>query len=87
VPPQPGAVRWRRWDDDIVLRVESTASTHLLSPAGSCVFALLADHPEGLSMPLLAAALLDSAGPADLASLQALLLDLAQLGVLERADP
>jgi hypothetical protein len=51
------------------------------------VFALLADHPEGLSMPLLAAALLDSAGPADLASLQALLLDLAQLGVLERADP
>lgn len=41
--PASPAVRWHRWDGEIVARVDATGATHLLSPAAAAVVDVLND--------------------------------------------
>jgi len=84
VPSRPGSIRWRRWDEDVAVRVESTGGTHLLGPAAGCAFTVLLGAPSGMDLRQLADTMLDGAEPGDLERLDAMLLELHRLGVIEQ---
>ena len=94
--PGAGGLEWRHWDDEVVVQVASTGSTHLLSGAGAAVFLTLNDaRPTPVSLTQLADWLLEhSEGDAgdetgilatnqdiDAASLQATLLEFGRSGI------
>jgi PqqD family protein of HPr-rel-A system len=88
-----GTLHWRRWDDEDEMVVFDTASgnTHLLSPAAAEVLLALLDSPGPQDAEALAQRLLpgdDGAPPApqDVQALQALLSDLARLGLARGPD-
>lgn len=90
--PRGEALRWRHWDDDVVLRVASTGAVHLLHPTAAAVFLTLAEADRhaaaagvspALDLSALAAALLDTADTPALSQLAALLRDLQALGAVE----
>lgn len=87
-----GALRWRRWDDDMVVLDTTVACTHLLAPAAAEVLqALIEAHPEALDAAELAHRLLPGEGDApqredDVQALDTLLLQLARLGLVAARD-
>jgi hypothetical protein len=75
-------LQWRRWDDDVVVRVEGTGHTHLLAPAAAGVFSALCDVPGGMSAAELTEILVDRPTAQDLDRLAGLLGEMERLGVL-----
>lgn len=41
--------QWRRWEDEIVIRVDSTGDTHHLAPLAGAIFEILRNEPAGLA--------------------------------------
>ena len=100
--PDAGELEWRHWDGEVVVLVQSTGSTHLLSGAGAAVFLTLNDaRPSPVSMAQLADWLLEhrdgdpggDAGIRDIshdaaaASLLATLLEFSRSGIAIHLTP
>jgi PqqD family protein of HPr-rel-A system len=47
-PVSPEAIRWRAWDDELVVYNDATGATHHLNPLGSEVMRALLAHPQGI---------------------------------------
>jgi PqqD family protein of HPr-rel-A system len=83
------ALHWRRWDDEEMVVLDTTSGdTHLLSPAAAEVLLALLDAPQAQDAAQLAQRLLPGEQPGcaaadeDVSALQALLSDLARLGLV-----
>lgn len=100
--PHPGELEWRYWDGEVVVLVQSTGSTHLLSGAGAAVFLTLNDvRPTPVTFAQLADWLLehrdvDAGDETDIlatdraaaaASLQATLLEFGRSGIAIHLTP
>ena len=81
-------VDWREWDDEFVVRIESRAETHLLSPAAGNVLLALLDGRPALTLHEIDAKAFTGTNTdteADLESLQAVLADLERLAIVARS--
>jgi hypothetical protein len=85
------AALWRRWGEEMAVYEGRSARTHLLADGHAELFGLLAARPEALTLREIArefegeqdAPLQMPLSPAELASLEGLLGELVQLGLLE----
>ena len=86
LPAAPDALRWHRWEDEGVARVQATGATHLLSPAATTVFETLQAANDALGEQQLLEALVAQPGDEDRAALAHLLHELRALGIVASVD-
>lgn len=86
--PQPEAIAWRDWDDEVVVYDDVSGSTHRLSALGSEVLLALLRHPLGIDFAALArdvtARVEVPTGTPLAAEIERALLQLAELGLAAR---
>lgn len=85
------AALWRRWGEELAVYEGRSARTHLLADGHAELFGLLAARPEALSLREIAREFEGDPdtpqqlplSPAEMASLESLLGELVELGLLE----
>jgi len=80
-----GALVWREWEGQLVVRNARSGSTHLLSPSGTKVLLGLIGSEHGLEIAEIASQLFElrDGGTEEMAGLEALLAEFEKLGLAE----